>query len=151
MMWLTSTVAQFNLDISLGTSPDFSKGWCVSVNHCEVKRIHLALPLGGLPHTLPKKEFLTIFAFVSFKCRKCLGNPNNSNSRFSRMSFLSERLNTFPLLSCTSESFKNSNVTFGHLPAPVLKLSDRPTEYSKRKQSNSSLYYSSGHIKRLTV
>ena len=28
MMWLTSTVTHFLTDISLGTYPDFSKGWC---------------------------------------------------------------------------------------------------------------------------
>ena len=28
MMWLMSTVAYFLTDISLGTSPNFSKGWC---------------------------------------------------------------------------------------------------------------------------
>ena len=28
MMWLTSTVTHFLSDVSLGTSPNFSKGWC---------------------------------------------------------------------------------------------------------------------------
>ena len=29
MMWLTSPVTHFLTDVSQGTSPNFSKGWCV--------------------------------------------------------------------------------------------------------------------------
>ena len=29
MMWLTSPVTLFLMDVSQGTSPKFSKGWCV--------------------------------------------------------------------------------------------------------------------------
>ena len=30
MMWLTSTVTHFLMDVSQGTSPNFSKDWCTS-------------------------------------------------------------------------------------------------------------------------
>ena len=32
MMWLTSTITYFLTDVSQGTSPYFSKGWCRRVN-----------------------------------------------------------------------------------------------------------------------
>ena len=36
MKWLTSTVTHFLMDVSMGTSPNFSKGWCPKVNKIEM-------------------------------------------------------------------------------------------------------------------
>ena len=52
-MWLTSTVAHFLTDISQGTSPKFSKGWCINVLKLHILNIDMI--------TFPKYINMIIF------------------------------------------------------------------------------------------